>query len=162
MNTRQLRRAASGAKSPHSANPWQPVIFYWTPARLRLRLTVAITELAGCRLWCAVSALLLAWPALRSPVPPSCRPSASSDPPEAPSAVRLSVSSSSSLRVEFEEPLCVNSAVVTKYKGWSQSVAQSYKMLFCWKSAEAPRPASRKRDLFLFFFFFNCCYFCRL
>lgn len=39
------------------------------------------------------------------------------DPPEAPSAVRLSVSSSTSLRVDFQEPLCVNSAVVTKYKG---------------------------------------------
>lgn len=43
--------------------------------------------------------------------------SASSDPPDAPSVVRLSVSSSTSLRVDFQEPLCVNSAVVTKYKG---------------------------------------------
>ncbi|XP_076616806.1 ankyrin repeat and fibronectin type-III domain-containing protein 1 isoform X2 [Chaetodon auriga] len=42
------------------------------------------------------------------------------NPPEAPSVVRLSVSSSTSLRVDFQEPLCVNSAVVTKYKvGWS-------------------------------------------
>ncbi|XP_029954749.1 ankyrin repeat and fibronectin type-III domain-containing protein 1 [Salarias fasciatus] len=42
------------------------------------------------------------------------------NPPEAPSVVRLSVSSSSSLKVEFQEPLCVNSAVVTKYKvSWS-------------------------------------------
>ncbi|KAG7459785.1 hypothetical protein MATL_G00214410 [Megalops atlanticus] len=41
-------------------------------------------------------------------------------PPEAPSNVRLSVSSSSSLKVTFQEPLSVNSAVVTKYKvGWS-------------------------------------------
>ncbi|XP_069036950.1 ankyrin repeat and fibronectin type-III domain-containing protein 1 isoform X3 [Lepisosteus oculatus] len=41
-------------------------------------------------------------------------------PPEAPSNVRLSVSSSSSLRVTFHEPLSVNSAVVTKYKvEWS-------------------------------------------
>lgn len=52
---------------------------------------------------------LFAWPSL-------CL-SASSDPPDAPSAVRLSVSSSTSLRVDFQEPLCVNSAVVTKYKG---------------------------------------------
>ncbi|XP_069011849.1 ankyrin repeat and fibronectin type-III domain-containing protein 1 isoform X1 [Embiotoca jacksoni] len=41
-------------------------------------------------------------------------------PPDAPSVVRLSVSSSSSLKVDFQEPLCVNSAVVTKYKvSWS-------------------------------------------
>lgn len=39
------------------------------------------------------------------------------DPPDAPGVVRLSVSSSTSLRVDFQEPLCVNSAVVTKYKG---------------------------------------------
>ncbi|XP_028991252.1 ankyrin repeat and fibronectin type-III domain-containing protein 1 isoform X2 [Betta splendens] len=44
------------------------------------------------------------------------------NPPDAPSAVRLSVSSSTSLRVDFQEPLCVNSAVVTKYKvSWSCS-----------------------------------------
>ncbi|KAM3859677.1 ankyrin repeat and fibronectin type-III domain-containing protein 1 [Diretmus argenteus] len=44
------------------------------------------------------------------------------NPPEAPSAVRLSVSSSTSLRVDYQEPLSVNSAVVTKYKvGWSYS-----------------------------------------
>lgn len=42
------------------------------------------------------------------------------DPPEAPSAVYLSVSSSTSLRVDFQEPLSVNSAVVTKYKGQQQ------------------------------------------
>ncbi|XP_029703127.1 ankyrin repeat and fibronectin type-III domain-containing protein 1 isoform X3 [Takifugu rubripes] len=42
------------------------------------------------------------------------------NPPEAPSAVSLSISSSTSLRVDFQEPLSVNSAVVTKYKvGWS-------------------------------------------
>ncbi|XP_026206829.1 ankyrin repeat and fibronectin type-III domain-containing protein 1 isoform X1 [Anabas testudineus] len=42
------------------------------------------------------------------------------NPPDAPSVVRLSVSSSTSLRVDFQEPLCVNSAVVTKYKvSWS-------------------------------------------
>ncbi|KAM6951317.1 ankyrin repeat and fibronectin type-III domain-containing protein 1 isoform 2-T2 [Aplochiton taeniatus] len=41
-------------------------------------------------------------------------------PPEAPSTVRLSVGSSTSLRVDFQEPLSVNSAVATKYKvGWS-------------------------------------------
>ncbi|KAA8581665.1 hypothetical protein FQN60_003246 [Etheostoma spectabile] len=43
-------------------------------------------------------------------------------PPDAPSVVRLSVSSSTSLRVDFQEPLCVNSAVVTKYKvSWSSA-----------------------------------------
>ncbi|XP_041133819.1 ankyrin repeat and fibronectin type-III domain-containing protein 1-like isoform X1 [Polyodon spathula] len=43
-------------------------------------------------------------------------------PPEAPSNVRLSVCSSSSLRVTFHEPLSVNSAVVTKYRvEWSCS-----------------------------------------
>ncbi|XP_060951586.1 ankyrin repeat and fibronectin type-III domain-containing protein 1 [Limanda limanda] len=43
-------------------------------------------------------------------------------PPDAPSAVSLSVSSSTSLTVDFQEPLCVNSAVVTKYKvSWSSS-----------------------------------------
>ncbi|XP_046888294.1 ankyrin repeat and fibronectin type-III domain-containing protein 1 [Hypomesus transpacificus] len=43
-------------------------------------------------------------------------------PPEAPSSVRLSVSSSTSLRVDYLEPLSVNSAVVTKYKVvWSVS-----------------------------------------
>ncbi|XP_005748523.1 uncharacterized protein ankfn1b isoform X3 [Pundamilia nyererei] len=41
-------------------------------------------------------------------------------PPDAPSVVSLSVSSSTSLKVDFQEPLCVNSAVVTKYKvSWS-------------------------------------------
>ncbi|XP_029978047.1 ankyrin repeat and fibronectin type-III domain-containing protein 1 [Sphaeramia orbicularis] len=40
--------------------------------------------------------------------------------PEAPSMVRLSVSSSSSLTVTFQEPSCLNSTVVTKYKvEWS-------------------------------------------
>ncbi|XP_072311694.1 ankyrin repeat and fibronectin type-III domain-containing protein 1 [Eucyclogobius newberryi] len=40
--------------------------------------------------------------------------------PDAPSVVRLSVSSSTSLRVDFQEPVCVNSAVITKYKvSWS-------------------------------------------
>lgn len=43
--------------------------------------------------------------------------SSPTDPPDAPAAVRLSVSSSTSLRVDFQEPLCVNAAVVTKYKG---------------------------------------------
>ncbi|XP_034049791.1 ankyrin repeat and fibronectin type-III domain-containing protein 1 [Thalassophryne amazonica] len=44
------------------------------------------------------------------------------NPPEAPTAVHLSVSSSTSLRVDFQEPLSVNSAVVTKYKvSWSCS-----------------------------------------
>ncbi|KAK7919712.1 hypothetical protein WMY93_010996 [Mugilogobius chulae] len=43
-------------------------------------------------------------------------------PPDAPSMARLSVSSSTSLRVDFQEPVCVNSAVVTKYKvSWSNS-----------------------------------------
>ncbi|KAJ8364191.1 hypothetical protein SKAU_G00130220 [Synaphobranchus kaupii] len=41
-------------------------------------------------------------------------------PPDAPSNVRLSVGSNSSLRVNFQEPLSVNSAVVTRYKvSWS-------------------------------------------
>ncbi|XP_051522897.1 ankyrin repeat and fibronectin type-III domain-containing protein 1-like [Myxocyprinus asiaticus] len=41
-------------------------------------------------------------------------------PPEAPSAVRLSVTSSTSLTVTFQEPASMNSAVVTKYKvEWS-------------------------------------------
>ncbi|CAN9508840.1 unnamed protein product [Ophioblennius macclurei] len=41
-------------------------------------------------------------------------------PPEAPSMVRLSVSSSSSLTVTFQEPQCLNSTVVTKYRvEWS-------------------------------------------
>ncbi|XP_034049193.1 ankyrin repeat and fibronectin type-III domain-containing protein 1 [Thalassophryne amazonica] len=40
--------------------------------------------------------------------------------PEAPSMVRLSVSSSTSLTVTFQEPQCLNSAVVTKYRvEWS-------------------------------------------
>uniref|UniRef100_A0A8C8CUD9 Fibronectin type-III domain-containing protein n=1 Tax=Oncorhynchus tshawytscha TaxID=74940 RepID=A0A8C8CUD9_ONCTS len=47
-------------------------------------------------------------------------------PPDVPSSVRLSVSSSSSLRVDFQEPLSVNSAVVTKYKvSWSRSPSLS-------------------------------------
>ncbi|KAK1794057.1 hypothetical protein P4O66_010967 [Electrophorus voltai] len=37
--------------------------------------------------------------------------------PEAPAAVRLTVSSSTSLTVTFQEPVSMNSAVVTKYKG---------------------------------------------
>ncbi|KAJ8245800.1 hypothetical protein GJAV_G00260450 [Gymnothorax javanicus] len=41
-------------------------------------------------------------------------------PPDAPSSVHLSVGSNSSLRVNFQEPFSVNSAVVTRYKvGWS-------------------------------------------
>ncbi|KAM3860033.1 ankyrin repeat and fibronectin type-III domain-containing protein 1 [Diretmus argenteus] len=41
-------------------------------------------------------------------------------PPEAPSMVRLSVSSSSSLTITFQEPQCLNSTVVTKYRvEWS-------------------------------------------
>ncbi|XP_016327393.1 ankyrin repeat and fibronectin type-III domain-containing protein 1-like [Sinocyclocheilus anshuiensis] len=41
-------------------------------------------------------------------------------PPEPPSVVHLSVSSSTSLRVYFQEPLCHNSAVITKYRvSWS-------------------------------------------
>ncbi|KAM7381064.1 hypothetical protein PAMA_012074 [Pampus argenteus] len=40
--------------------------------------------------------------------------------PEAPSMVRLSVSSSSTLTITFHEPQCLNSTVVTKYKvEWS-------------------------------------------
>nr|XP_015211392.1 PREDICTED: ankyrin repeat and fibronectin type-III domain-containing protein 1 [Lepisosteus oculatus] len=40
--------------------------------------------------------------------------------PETPSSVRLSVTSSTSLTVTFQEPLSINSAVVTKYKvEWS-------------------------------------------
>lgn len=37
--------------------------------------------------------------------------------PEAPSVVRLSVSSSTSLTVSFQEPPCFNTSVVTKYRG---------------------------------------------
>lgn len=37
--------------------------------------------------------------------------------PEAPSMVRLSVSSSTTLTVTFQEPQCLNSTVVTKYRG---------------------------------------------
>lgn len=41
-------------------------------------------------------------------------------PPEAPSMVRLSVSSSSTLTVTFQEPQCLNSTVVTRYRvEWS-------------------------------------------
>ncbi|XP_067344144.1 ankyrin repeat and fibronectin type-III domain-containing protein 1 isoform X1 [Channa argus] len=41
-------------------------------------------------------------------------------PPEAPSMVRLSVSSSTTLTVSFQEPQCLNSTVVTKYRvEWS-------------------------------------------
>lgn len=40
--------------------------------------------------------------------------------PDAPSSVHLSVASSSSLQVTFWEPLSVNSAIVTKYKGKDQ------------------------------------------
>ncbi|XP_038125626.1 ankyrin repeat and fibronectin type-III domain-containing protein 1 isoform X2 [Cyprinodon tularosa] len=41
-------------------------------------------------------------------------------PPEAPTMVRLSVSSSTSLTVTFQEPQCLNSTVVTKYRvEWS-------------------------------------------
>ncbi|XP_077075368.1 ankyrin repeat and fibronectin type-III domain-containing protein 1 isoform X2 [Siphateles boraxobius] len=41
-------------------------------------------------------------------------------PPEPPSNVHLSVSSINSLRVYFQEPLCHNSAVITKYRvSWS-------------------------------------------
>ncbi|XP_026114126.1 ankyrin repeat and fibronectin type-III domain-containing protein 1 isoform X1 [Carassius auratus] len=40
--------------------------------------------------------------------------------PEPPSVVQLSVSSGTSLRVYFQEPLCHNSAVITKYRvSWS-------------------------------------------
>nr|XP_040032646.1 ankyrin repeat and fibronectin type-III domain-containing protein 1 isoform X3 [Gasterosteus aculeatus aculeatus]XP_040032647.1 ankyrin repeat and fibronectin type-III domain-containing protein 1 isoform X3 [Gasterosteus aculeatus aculeatus] len=48
------------------------------------------------------------------------------NPPDAPAAARLSVSSSTSLRVDFQEPLCVNAAVVTKYKvSWSTAPSLS-------------------------------------
>ncbi|XP_037393188.1 ankyrin repeat and fibronectin type-III domain-containing protein 1 [Pygocentrus nattereri] len=43
-------------------------------------------------------------------------------PPDPPSRVCVCVTSSSSLRVQFQEPLCLNSAVVTKYRVvWSGS-----------------------------------------
>ncbi|KAJ7305763.1 hypothetical protein JRQ81_010129, partial [Phrynocephalus forsythii] len=46
--------------------------------------------------------------------------------PDPPTNVRLSVASSSSLEVSFQEPLSVNSAIVTKYKvEWSGSPAFS-------------------------------------
>ncbi|TNN03414.1 hypothetical protein fugu_000443 [Takifugu bimaculatus] len=41
--------------------------------------------------------------------------------PEAPSMVRLSVSSSTTLTVSFQEPQCFNSSVITKYKDWRES-----------------------------------------
>ncbi|KAJ3607823.1 hypothetical protein NHX12_024874, partial [Muraenolepis orangiensis] len=47
-------------------------------------------------------------------------------PPDHPVGVSLSVSGSSSLRVDFQEPSSVNAAVVTKYKvGWSTSPSMS-------------------------------------
>ncbi|KAJ7984530.1 hypothetical protein DPEC_G00355760 [Dallia pectoralis] len=47
-------------------------------------------------------------------------------PPDTPSSVHLSVSSSTSLRVDVQEPLSINSAVVTKYKvSWSVSPSQN-------------------------------------
>ncbi|XP_056440937.1 ankyrin repeat and fibronectin type-III domain-containing protein 1-like, partial [Gadus chalcogrammus] len=47
-------------------------------------------------------------------------------PPDQPVGVSLSVTSSSSLRVDFQEPSSVNAAVVTKYKvGWSMSPCMS-------------------------------------
>ncbi|XP_023196155.1 ankyrin repeat and fibronectin type-III domain-containing protein 1-like isoform X1 [Xiphophorus maculatus] len=49
------------------------------------------------------------------------------NPPDAPSVVLLSVSSSTSLQVDFHEPACVNSAVVTKYK-------------VCWSAAPSFSP----------------------
>uniref|UniRef100_H3D5I0 Fibronectin type-III domain-containing protein n=1 Tax=Tetraodon nigroviridis TaxID=99883 RepID=H3D5I0_TETNG len=51
------------------------------------------------------------------------------NPPEAPGAVYLSVSSSTSLSVDFQEPLSVNSAVVTKYKAVGWSTAPSFSPL---------------------------------
>ncbi|MGH0153659.1 UNVERIFIED_CONTAM: hypothetical protein FKN15_025448 [Acipenser sinensis] len=58
--------------------------------------------------------------------------------PEKPSSVRLTVTSSTSLTVTFQEPLSVNSAVVTRYRESSksqnpsrkQSVSRSLKHLF--------------------------------
>ncbi|XP_061562125.1 ankyrin repeat and fibronectin type-III domain-containing protein 1 isoform X2 [Phycodurus eques] len=48
------------------------------------------------------------------------------NPPDVPSAARLSVSSSTSLTVDFQEPQSVNSAVVTKYKvSWSATLSFS-------------------------------------
>ncbi|KAF5889587.1 ankyrin repeat and fibronectin type-III domain-containing protein 1-like isoform X1 [Clarias magur] len=42
--------------------------------------------------------------------------------PDPPSCVRLSVSSSSSVKVHFQEPLCLNAAIITKYRVvWSSS-----------------------------------------
>ncbi|KAM9488692.1 ankyrin repeat and fibronectin type-III domain-containing protein 1 isoform 1-T1 [Clarias gariepinus] len=42
--------------------------------------------------------------------------------PDPPSCVRLSVSSSSSVKVNFQEPLCLNAAIITKYRVvWSSS-----------------------------------------
>ncbi|XP_062848336.1 ankyrin-repeat and fibronectin type III domain-containing 1 [Trichomycterus rosablanca] len=43
-------------------------------------------------------------------------------PPDPPSCVRLSVSSTSSVRVHVQEPLCLNAAIITKYRVvWSSS-----------------------------------------
>lgn len=50
--------------------------------------------------------------------------------PEAPSMVRLSVSSSSTLTVSFQEPQCFNATVVTKYKGTASLIGSSQSVLF--------------------------------
>ncbi|TNN24976.1 Ankyrin repeat and fibronectin type-III domain-containing protein 1 [Liparis tanakae] len=48
------------------------------------------------------------------------------NPPDAPAAAHLSVGSGSSLQVDFQEPLCVHAAVVTKYKvSWSSAPSLS-------------------------------------
>ncbi|RXN02234.1 ankyrin repeat and fibronectin type-III domain-containing 1-like protein [Labeo rohita] len=69
-------------------------------------------------------------------------------PPEPPSVVHLSVSSSTSLRVYFQEPLCHNSAVITKYRvSWSS--VPSFTPLLGWREVDGlpPRQQGLKEAL---------------
>uniref|UniRef100_A0AAY4ELP9 Ankyrin repeat and fibronectin type-III domain-containing protein 1-like n=1 Tax=Denticeps clupeoides TaxID=299321 RepID=A0AAY4ELP9_9TELE len=77
-----------------------------------------------------------------------------SSPPDAPSKVCLSVSSSSSLRVQFQEPLCVNSATGTYYyvqvsahnmKGWGpvQMAVPACAAPSSWRDVDGRLPRQR-------------------
>ena len=59
--------------------------------------------------------------------------------PEAPSLVRLNVSSSTSLTVTFQEPQCLNSTVVTKYRGTDTHRGPRRHSLLCTNLAAFPR-----------------------